>query len=291
MYVNILLAQNIESNHHLISYEVLRHGSIPAHFTRNDWERFVLYISIELFHNQYYCMIFKLPQSPAVFFWFCLYFLLLFFSWTGYNTSSSPIYHFSKTVNNAGSSFDEVRHARNFLCLVPSIIVNKALQLDDEVEGMLFWEKDNPFAKSLGNEVLRWKTLWQSADGELPNNLLLAFGACDEADFPNIYRLLVIACTLLKFWPNPDQVKNLQTSPLKSLQIPGERNTEQRNFFVLSHLNGGCPWEWAIVVFWAALSFLVHAFYAISAFGPFAWGKKYQESARSTTQTLVWASK
>ena len=159
MYVNILLAQNIESNHHLISYEVLRHGSIPAPFTRNDWERFVLYISIELFHNQYYCMIFKLPQSPAVFFWFCLYFLLLFFSWTGYNTSSSPIYHFNKTVNNAGSSFDEVRHARNFLCLVPSIIVNKALQLDDEVEGMLFWDKDNPFPKFLGNEVLRWKTL------------------------------------------------------------------------------------------------------------------------------------
>ena len=218
MYVNILLAQNIESNHHLISYEVLRHGSIPAHFTRNDWERFVLYISIELFHNQYYCMIFKLPQSPAVFFWFCLYFLLLFFSWTGYNTSSSPIYHFKKTVNNAGSSFDEDRHARNFLCLVPSIIVNKALQLDDEVEGMLFWEKDNPFPKSLGNEVLRWKTLWQSADGELPNYLLLALGACNEADFPNIYRLLVIACTLLKFWPNPDQVKNLQTLPLKNLQ-------------------------------------------------------------------------
>ena len=143
--------------HHLISYEVLRNGSIPAHFTRNDWERFVLYISIELFHNQYYCMIFKLPQSPAVFFWFCLYFLLLFFSWTGYNTSSSPIYHFKKTVNNAGSSFDEDRHARNFLCLVPSIIVNKALQLDDEVEGMLFWEKDNPFPKSLEMRYLDGK--------------------------------------------------------------------------------------------------------------------------------------
>ena len=78
-----------------------------------------------------------------------------------------------------------------------SIIVNKALQLDDEVEGMLFWEKDNPFPKSLGNEVLGWKILRQSADGELPNNLLFALGACDEDAFPNIYRLLVIACTLL----------------------------------------------------------------------------------------------
>ena len=61
---------------------------------------------------------------------------------------------------------------------------------------MLFWEKDNPFPKSLENEVLRWKTLWQSIDRELPNNLLLALGACDEDAFSNIYRLLVIACTL-----------------------------------------------------------------------------------------------
>ena len=78
-----------------------------------------------------------------------------------------------------------------------SIFVNKALQLDDEVEGMLFWEKDNPFPKSLGNEVLRWRTLWQPTDRELPNNLLLALGACDEDAFANIHHLLVIACTLL----------------------------------------------------------------------------------------------
>ena len=32
---------------------------------------------------------------------------------------------------------------------------------------------------------------------ELPNNLLLALGACDEDAFPNIHHLLVIACTLL----------------------------------------------------------------------------------------------
>ena len=125
-----------------------------------------------------------------------------------YNTSPSPIYHFKKTVatplldsliiqTHAGSIFGEDRHARNLLCLVPSIIENKALQLDDEVEGMLFWEKDNPFPKSLRNEALRWKTLWQSANGELPNNLLLALCACDEDDFPNMYRLLVIAGTLL----------------------------------------------------------------------------------------------
>ena len=44
---------------------------------------------------------------------------------------------------------DEDRHARHLLSLVPSIIVNKALQLDDEVEGVLFWEKDIPFLSPL----------------------------------------------------------------------------------------------------------------------------------------------
>ena len=95
------------------------------------------------------------------------------------------------------SIFDKDRHARHLLFLVPSIMVNKALQLDDEVEGMLFWEKDILLPRSLGNEVSRWKTLWQSTDRELPKDLLLAWGAWDEDTFPNIHHLLLIACTLL----------------------------------------------------------------------------------------------
>ena len=50
-----------------------------------------------------------------------------------------------------GRFFDEDRQARHLLCVVPSIKVNKALQPDDEVEGMLFWEKNISFLKSLGN--------------------------------------------------------------------------------------------------------------------------------------------
>ena len=71
---------------------------------------------------------------------------------------------------------DEDRHASHLLCLMLTIIVNKALQLDDELEGMLFWEKDTPFLKSIGNEIRRWKTLWQPTDRELTHNLLLALG-------------------------------------------------------------------------------------------------------------------
>ena len=91
---------------------------------------------------------------------------------------------------------DEDRHARHLLYLVPSIIVNNTQELSEAAKGMLFWENDLAFPKSLGNELRRWQTMWQPAEKELPNNLLLALGAFDEDTFPNIHRLLLIACTL-----------------------------------------------------------------------------------------------
>ena len=36
--------------------------------------------------------------------------------------------------------------------------------------------------------------MWQSVEKELPSNLILVLGACDEDAFPNIHRLLLIAC-------------------------------------------------------------------------------------------------
>ena len=106
-----------------------------------------------------------------------------------YNICSSPIDHYKMTVaiplldsliiQMQDRFSDKDRHARHLLCLVQSIIVKKALQLDDEVEGMLFWEKDSQFLKSLsGNEVHRSKTLWRSTDRKLP------LGVCNEDDFP-----------------------------------------------------------------------------------------------------------
>ena len=87
-------------------------------------------------------------------------------------TAAIPLLH-SLIIQMQDQFSDKDRHARHLLCLVPSIIVNKALHLDNEVKGMLYWEKDIPFPKSLGNEVRRWKTLWQSTNRELPNNLLV----------------------------------------------------------------------------------------------------------------------
>ena len=91
---------------------------------------------------------------------------------------------------------DEDRHARHSLYLVPCIIVNNTLELSEATEGLLFWENDLPFPKSLGNELQRWQTMCQSAEKELPSNFLLALGARDDDAFPNIHCLLLIACTL-----------------------------------------------------------------------------------------------
>ena len=120
--------------------------------------------------------------------------------------SPTPIDHYKKSVaiplldsliiQMQDRFSGEDRHARHLLYLVPSIIVNNSQELPEAAKGMLFWENDLPFPKSLGNELRRWQTMWQSAEKELPNNLLLALGACDEDTFPNIHRLLLIVCTL-----------------------------------------------------------------------------------------------
>ena len=120
--------------------------------------------------------------------------------------SCRPIDHYKKSVafplldsliiQMQDRFSDEDRHARHLLYLIPSIIVNNTLELSEATEGMLFWENDIPFPKSLGNKLRRWQIMWQSAEKELPSNLLLALGACDEDAFPNIHRLLLIACTL-----------------------------------------------------------------------------------------------
>ena len=120
--------------------------------------------------------------------------------------SSSLIDHYKKSVaiplldsliiQMQDRFSEEDCQAHHLLYLVPSIIVNNTLELSEATEGMLLWENDLPFHKSLGNELQRWQTMWQSAEKELPSNLLLALSACDVDAFPNIYHLLLIVCTL-----------------------------------------------------------------------------------------------
>ena len=124
--------------------------------------------------------------------------------------SSSPIDHYKKSVaiplldyliiQMQDRFFDKHRHPHHLHYLVPSIIVNNTLELSKATEGMLFRENDLPFSKSLGIALRRWQTMWQSAEKELPSDLLLAFGVCGVDVFPNIHQTsiihLLIACTL-----------------------------------------------------------------------------------------------
>ena len=96
------------------------------------------------------------------------------------------------------------------LCLVPTLLVRSDVDPMERVDGMLHWQTDLPFSKSLGSEVKGWQSIWQGNYQEMqerrkrrqectkviPNNLLLATGASDSQMYPNVYRLLLIACTL-----------------------------------------------------------------------------------------------
>ena len=102
------------------------------------------------------------------------------------------------------------RHVGALLNLVPSIFLTSRVELGTLREGVMFWEKDLPFPKSLENELRRWETLWKrrkdresvqeemvrQREARIPDNLLLSLGNCDVHSFPNIHRLLLIACTL-----------------------------------------------------------------------------------------------
>ena len=91
----------------------------------------------------------------------------------------------NRTCSSSGSSERGRKRARS----------TKEIQL----QSLLFWERDLPFPNSLLGEVRRWQSLWRAKSEEganLPHNLLLSFRFCDADAFPNIYCLLLIACTL-----------------------------------------------------------------------------------------------
>ena len=91
------------------------------------------------------------------------------------------------------------RHASVLLCLIPSLILSSEVPVSDRLDDFLHWEEDLPYSTSLASELRRWQSLWQQENQDLtsiPSNLLLALGSCDVDAFPNIHRLLVIACTL-----------------------------------------------------------------------------------------------
>ena len=47
------------------------------------------------------------------------------------------------------------------LCLVPTLVVHSDVDPMEEVDGMLHWQTDLPFPKSLRSEVRGWQSVWQ----------------------------------------------------------------------------------------------------------------------------------
>ena len=68
-------------------------------------------------------------------------------------------------------------------------------QFNDITEDLLQWKKDIPFPASLQNEFRRWQLLCCTKN-DVPDTFLHALACCNVDSFPNIYQLLVIACTL-----------------------------------------------------------------------------------------------
>ena len=59
------------------------------------------------------------------------------------------------------------------------------------------YKADLPSPHLLSTEFHRWQTKYSSAPlANRPNTLEGALQSCDEEEFPNIFTLLVIACTL-----------------------------------------------------------------------------------------------
>ena len=56
------------------------------------------------------------------------------------------------------------RQAGALLFLVPSEMSTRTEEYQEHIEGMLNWERDLPFPKSLGSELRRWQALWQHKD-------------------------------------------------------------------------------------------------------------------------------
>ena len=81
------------------------------------------------------------------------------------------------------------------LCLIPSLLCNESnasLSFDDLVE---FYYDDIPNPAVIVTEFSSWRRKWLK-ESNLPSTLRTTLQQCDKDFYPNIHRLLSIACTL-----------------------------------------------------------------------------------------------
>ena len=91
------------------------------------------------------------------------------------NTTREPLLsHHSVQMDQRFNGED--RHARGLLSLVPSLLLDSAVNPDEYINDMLKWENDLQYPKSLGSEIRRWKGLWiniklSGKNSEIPKSI------------------------------------------------------------------------------------------------------------------------
>ncbi|XP_063752499.1 52 kDa repressor of the inhibitor of the protein kinase-like isoform X1 [Eleginops maclovinus] len=86
--------------------------------------------------------------------------------------------------------------ASRLMGLIPSVQCNSDVTVDIS-EAVALYQDDLPSPEVIDQELKRWKLKWQvKALHQRPSSCASAIKECDEMMYPNIFKLLKIACTL-----------------------------------------------------------------------------------------------
>ncbi|KAL6484471.1 hypothetical protein MHYP_G00065160 [Metynnis hypsauchen] len=86
--------------------------------------------------------------------------------------------------------------ASRLMGLIPSVQCNSDVMVDIS-EAVALYQDDLPSPEVIHQELKRWKLKWQAKSShQRPSSCAPAIRECDEMMYPNIFKLLKIACTL-----------------------------------------------------------------------------------------------
>ncbi|XP_063750079.1 52 kDa repressor of the inhibitor of the protein kinase-like [Eleginops maclovinus] len=98
--------------------------------------------------------------------------------------------------HDAYSHFYSAFVASRLMGLIPSVQCNSDVTVDIS-EAVALYQDDLPSPEVIDQELKRWKLKWQvKALHQRPSSCASAIKECDEMMYPNIFKLLKIACTL-----------------------------------------------------------------------------------------------
>ena len=86
--------------------------------------------------------------------------------------------------------------ALKLLGLVPSVLGSENVKVDISEAVVQLYKADLPSIELVDQEVRRWKFKWQGQSANVPETCAQGIKKCDELDFPCIFQLLKIVCSL-----------------------------------------------------------------------------------------------